>query len=104
MRGMQEKAKVLVVDDEYAITKNLEYELKKSEYAVFTALNGDDGLALFKQEKPSVVILDIKMPGINGLKLLDIIKKDSPVTASAGMLDSAFASKPCRTLIKSSLA
>ncbi len=76
--GMQEKIKVLVVDDEYAITQNLEYALKKSEYAVFTALNGDDGLALFKQENPSVVILDIKMPGINGLKLLDIIKEDSP--------------------------
>lgn len=77
---MQENIKVLVVDDEYAITQNLKYALEKSKYIVFTALNGDDGLTLFRQEKPLVVILDIKMPGLSGLELLDIIKKESPET------------------------
>lgn len=75
---MQDSVKVLVVDDEFAITQNLEYALVKNGYAVFTALNGDDGLTLFQRERPSVVILDIKMPGINGLKLLDIFKKETP--------------------------
>jgi len=75
---MQDKIKVLVVDDEYAITQNLRYALEKNEFAALTALNGNDGLELFRSEKPDVIILDIRMPGIDGLKLLEIFKREAP--------------------------
>lgn len=75
---MAEKIKVLVVDDEYAITENLKYALQKNGFDPYTALNGNDGLTLFRKERPAVVILDIKMPGMNGLELLEIIKKEAP--------------------------
>ncbi len=78
---MKDKIKVLVVDDEYAITENLQYALTKNGYEVYTALNGEEGLALFHKQKPAVVILDIKMPGINGLKLLEILKREAPDVA-----------------------
>jgi len=75
---MNEKIKVLVVDDEYAITQNLHYALEKNGFAPLTALNGDDGLDLFRKERPDVIILDIKLPGINGLNLLEIFKREVP--------------------------
>jgi len=78
---MNEKIKVLVVDDEYAVTQNLQYALEKNGYTALTALNGEEGLELFRQQRPAVVILDIKMPGINGLKLLEILKRDAPDVA-----------------------
>ena len=81
MQQTQQKIKVLVVDDEYAITQNLKYAFEKNGFIAYTALNGDDGLALFRKERPAVVILDIKMPGINGLDLLGIIKSEAPETA-----------------------
>ena len=77
---MADGIKILVVDDEYVITENLKYALEKSGYIAYTATNGKDGLALFRQENPALVVLDVKMPGMNGLELLDVIKKDSPET------------------------
>ena len=78
---MNQKVKVLVVDDEYAITQNLHYALEKNGFAPLIALNGNDGLNLFRTERPEVVILDIKLPGINGLDLLEIFKRESPSTS-----------------------
>jgi len=75
---MKDKIKVLVVDDDYGMTKNLRYSLKKNGFAASTALNGNDGLELFRREKPDLAILDIRMPGIDGLKLLEIFKREDP--------------------------
>ncbi len=78
MNQSDKKVKVLVVDDEYAITYNLEYALQKAGYEVFTALDGERGLELFRRERPEVAILDIVMPGINGLKLMEMVREESP--------------------------
>ncbi|GAB6099296.1 hypothetical protein JCM16358_11750 [Halanaerocella petrolearia] len=65
--------KILVVDDE----KNIRITLKQcltEEYEVVTAVNGEDGVEKFKEDDFSVVLLDMKLPGMDGLEVLRQIK------------------------------
>jgi YesN/AraC family two-component response regulator len=50
-------------------------------YSVYTAENGTEGLEIFRNEKPAIVLTDIKMPGIDGLAVLQQIKQVAPQTA-----------------------
>ena len=72
--------KILVIDDEKATLSMFRLFLDAYGYAVFTAENGAEGLAIFKKEKPAIVITDIKMPGIDGLTVLQEIKDMDPKT------------------------
>lgn len=69
------KAKILVVDDEHLIRWSLEQSLRKQGYEVLTAGNGEDALKLVREEQPELVLLDIHMPGISGLEVLEKIKE-----------------------------
>ena len=69
------KKKILVIDDEQAICKMLEKFLSRKGYKAITALSGEEGIKKLKQEKPQVVLLDIKMPGIDGIETLKGIRK-----------------------------
>ena len=62
--------KVLVVDDEPSILETLCMFFEEKGLAVLTAATGREGLALFDREAPEVVILDIRLPDIDGLKIL----------------------------------
>lgn len=64
-----EKIKVLIVEDEPTVRVGLEENLKFEGYNVFAAENGHQGVLLFKQEKPSLVILDLMMPGLDGFEV-----------------------------------
>ncbi len=66
--------KILVVDDEQDICTLISGFLSGEGYTVITAQNGEEGLRLFKEESPDLVITDIKMPGRNGIDLLRDIK------------------------------
>lgn len=70
--------KLLLVDDEEGIRKVLGISLMDMGYAVLTADNGLDALAVFKAENPSIVLTDIKMPGMDGIQLLQAIKSENP--------------------------
>lgn len=61
--------KILIVDDELDILEFLSYNLKKEGYQVFTAPNGDEAIALAKKELPHLVLLDVMMPGIDGIEV-----------------------------------
>ena len=80
------KDKVLVIDDEEVIRRNLKKLLNSDGYEVFTAEDGQQGLDIFnkmKDEKHSpikVVLLDIKMPGMDGIEVLKRIKKNTTQT------------------------
>ena len=68
------KAKLLVVDDEHLIRWSLEQNLRKQGYEVLTAGTGEDALKLVREEQPELVLLDIHLPGISGLEVLEKIK------------------------------
>src|SRR5262245_20381151 len=70
--------KVLVVDDEQSMTQFLGIVLRKEGYAVTTVNNGKDALERVRAEDFDVVITDIKMPGMDGIQLLQGVKKHDP--------------------------
>ncbi len=70
--------KILVIDDEKATLAMFRLFLEAYGYSVFTAENGTEGLDIFVKEKPAIVITDIKMPGIDGLAVLQRIKDMDP--------------------------
>lgn len=65
---MNSKYKILLVDDEPDILEFLTYNLKKEGYNVFTAGNGKEALAIAKTEIPSLIILDVMMPDMDGIE------------------------------------
>ncbi|CAG0979977.1 sigma-54 dependent transcriptional regulator [Geobacter sp.] len=69
------KTKILVVDDEHLIRWSLEQNLKKQGYEVVSAGNGEDALRIAREEQPDLVLLDIQLPGISGLEVLEKIKE-----------------------------
>ena len=70
--------KILLVDDEEDIRLVLSMALEDMGYDVLAAENGKEGLRLFKEFHPPIVITDIKMPDIDGVDLLRKIKEDDP--------------------------
>lgn len=75
-----EAATVLVVDDEPEIVELVGEFLERRGYRVQTATNGEDALALVKKEPPDLMLLDIYMPGMNGVDVLRRLKaQQSPV-------------------------
>ena len=72
--------RILLVEDDKAIADGLVFCLKREEFQVFCAYNGDDALTLFSQNRFDMLILDIGLPDINGLKLYKKLKevKDIP--------------------------
>lgn len=71
--------KVLVVDDDENIVKLIKLYLEKEDYKVCTANNGREALDVFKREKPSIIILDIMMPEMDGNQVCREIRKTSDV-------------------------
>ncbi len=70
--------KLLLVDDEEGIRKVLGITLTDMGYDVFTAEDGDKALQIFQKENPQIVLTDIKMPGMDGIELLQKIKLENP--------------------------
>ncbi len=73
--------KILVVDDDTAI-RNFCYDfLTKESHHIITASRGDQALAMIPLEKPDLILMDVKMPGEEGLSLLKKIRAKNPQTA-----------------------
>lgn len=77
---MENMLKLLLIDDEEGIRKILAISLGKDGYLVSTAKDGKNGLEVFNREKHSIVLLDIKMPGMDGIEVLKHIKEIHPAT------------------------
>ena len=71
--------RILVVDDEFQITRVLKRSLGAHRYDVRTASDGESALDLFRDFHPDVVITDLSMPGMSGIELCRVIRKDSSV-------------------------
>ncbi len=86
--------KILVIEDESDARRMLSLALKSSGYVVFGAENGEEGLKIFKEEKPDLVILDVVMPIMDGWEVLKRIKagfksKRVPVIMVTGKTEDA---------------
>jgi len=69
--------KVLIVDDEPYVLRVLKLKLENAGFEIITAVNGVDGLEKFDQERPAVVITDIRMPLMDGQEMYQMIKEHS---------------------------
>lgn len=68
--------RILVVEDDMPIRNLYKEELVDEGYEVITATDGLEGYKLFKETNPDLITIDIKMPNMNGLELLDKIRKE----------------------------
>lgn len=74
-------SKILIVDDEKDFVETLAKFLSNSGYETLIALNGLEAIDKVTKEKPQIVLLDIKMPEMDGVGVLKAIKNASPKTA-----------------------
>ena len=72
-------SKVLVVDDDINIVKLIKLYLEKEDYEVVTANNGREALEVYNREDPSIIVLDIMMPELDGNAVCREIRKTSNV-------------------------
>ena len=78
----RERPLVLVVEDDQGVRESLAMVLEYQDYAVVQAVTGEDGLQLIESERPELVILDINLPGIDGIETCRRLRKrgvDTPV-------------------------
>jgi DNA-binding NtrC family response regulator len=73
-----EKIKVLLVDDEEEFICTLAERLELRNIDTLTATNGDQAIHIVEKEIPPVVVLDVKMPGIGGVEVMQQIKRSHP--------------------------
>lgn len=67
--------KILIIEDDPEERLILGRELRKEGYIVYESPTGEEGLKVFKEDKPDLVILDVMLPGIDGWEVLKRIKK-----------------------------
>jgi two-component system, OmpR family, alkaline phosphatase synthesis response regulator PhoP len=73
------KPRVLIVDDEPHIVLSLEFLLQRAGYETVSAADGEAGLAMVRQQRPDLVLLDVMMPKRNGFEVCQAIKADPDV-------------------------
>jgi phosphate regulon transcriptional regulator PhoB len=75
------KEKILIVDDEKDIVKMLEYNLKKEGFRTVAAYDGEDALSSALRDHPQLIILDLMLPGMDGLEVCKALKKEQKTAA-----------------------
>ena len=70
------KPKIVIIEDEVDILEVINYNLSKEGFDVCSALDGEEGLALIKKEVPDLVLLDLMLPGLDGIEICRKLKTD----------------------------
>ncbi len=76
---MAHSPKVLVVEDEDTLLFTLSHNLRREGYEVLTAQRGDDGLRLAREKHPDLILLDLMLPGVDGIQVCRLLRRDSTV-------------------------
>ncbi len=90
-------SKILIIDDEPIMLENMAVYLEDSGFSIVSSRDGKAGLEAFTSQQPDLVLLDLRMPGMDGLEVLSRLKKRSPdtpvivVTGEGGMGDAVSA-------------
>lgn len=71
-------AKLLIVDDEPGIVEEVKGFFEEEGHQVYSADSGEDGIRMVQKLKPDVLILDMKLPDISGIRVLSAAKQTSP--------------------------
>ncbi len=71
--------KILVVEDEPTLVETLEYNLSHRGYDVFTAMGGREALEVARREHPDLIILDLMLPGIDGIEVCRVLRQEMNV-------------------------
>ena len=77
--------KILVVDDEALLVKGIRFNLQNEGYEVITGSNGLEAVQAVQEQSPDLVILDIRMPNMNGMELLKLMH-ENPATAGTHVI------------------
>ena len=68
---------VLVIEDEKNIVELLKFNLEEAGFRVLKSLKGDEGLELANKQKPNLILLDLMLPGLNGIEVCKVLKNNS---------------------------
>jgi DNA-binding response OmpR family regulator len=84
--------KILVIDDEPTLVATLKYNLERESYEVITATDGASAVDVARSSRPDLIILDLMLPGLDGIEVCRILRKDTNVpilmlTAKGGEVD-----------------
>ena len=95
---MADKKRILIVEDDKALREMYQMRLSINNYDVIEAKDGEEGLDLAIKEKPDLILLDIMMPKMSGMDVLDILKstpetKDIPVIVLTALSEESVKSK-----------
>ena len=66
---------ILLIDDEQDILDILQYNLEKEGYKVYSSTNEIDGISLAKKHKPDIIVLDVMLPGTDGIEVCEALRK-----------------------------
>jgi phosphate regulon transcriptional regulator PhoB len=83
--SIEKRTKILVVDDEKDIVDLIAYNLTNEDYTIVKAYNGDQALKLIQAEKPDLILLDLMLPGLQGLEICKRVRTN-PETASVPII------------------
>ena len=72
-------SKVLLIDDDRGIVDSLKLYLEQSGFEIFTCMRGDEAIESFQQTHPDIIILDINLPGKNGIELMKEFRELSDI-------------------------
>jgi CheY-like chemotaxis protein len=78
-------AKILIVDDDADVLELLKFHLDRSGHEAFVALGGADGLERAAYDRPDIVLLDVRMPIVDGVRVLQILRAN-PLTKNVGVI------------------
>lgn len=82
---MSKREKIVVIEDEADILEVLQYNLKREGYTVVASRDGEQGLDSVRRENPDLVLLDLMLPGLDGLEVCKRLQSD-PVTANVPVI------------------